>query len=588
MALQHVGRPIKRIEDPRLVTGSDRYVNDVRAGRRPHPRLRPEPPRPRVIKGIDTSAARAVPGVVAVLTGAELNADVGVIHTPLPAEMFGSMNRQGYGMLAEGRVRHVGEPVAVVAAETAAAAVDGAEAVRVDYEPLPAVVDSEAALEPGAPAPLSRDGIEPRREHEDRDRRGRRGLQEGRRWWSRPSSLNQRVIPFAMEPRACSAVWDERAQKLTMWGDTQIPHRMRDQVAERHEAQARADPPDDRPRRRRLRRQGARVPGGHHRPACWRAGSSGRCAGRRRAARTSRPPATGATCAAISSSPPTRTGASSPSTRRIIGNAGYCLYHVGPLLPVLCAQMITGCYDIQIGARRRCWCRSPTPWARCRIAAPAGPRPPTSSSAAMDLLAAELGLDPAEVRRRNFIPPRPVPLRHAVRQLVRQRRVHARPRPRARPRGLRASSAASSSRRARQGPPRGHRARVLRRDLRLRGRRDLRRGGGRRRQGHRADGRRLARPGPRDGLRPARGRRAPGARSSWSPCPRRHRAGPERRRHLRQPLHRQGRHARAGQRRRRSASKAQQIAAGAPRGGGRRTSSTPTASSPCAACRTAR
>ena len=67
------------------------------------------------------------------------------------------MNRQGYGMVAEGRVRHVGEPVAVVAAETPA---DSAEAVVVDYEPLPAVTDTEAALDPGARPALSRDRVE--------------------------------------------------------------------------------------------------------------------------------------------------------------------------------------------------------------------------------------------------------------------------------------------------------------------------------------------------------------------------------------------------------------------------------------------
>lgn len=151
MAFRHVGRPIKRVEDPKRITGSDRYVNDVRLAnaltlafvRSPHAHA--------LIKGIDTRAARALPGVVAVLTGADVNAEVGVIHTPVLPELFGVMNRQGYTMLAEGRVRHVGEPVAVVAADTPEAAADGAEAVRVDYEPLPAVMDPEAALAPGSP-----------------------------------------------------------------------------------------------------------------------------------------------------------------------------------------------------------------------------------------------------------------------------------------------------------------------------------------------------------------------------------------------------------------------------------------------------
>lgn len=232
MAFQHVGRPLKRVEDPRLITGADRYVNDVRLAnaltlafvRSPHAHA--------LIKRIDTRAARAMPGVVAALTGADVNAEVGVIHTPIPPEMFGTMNRQGYTLLAEGRVRHVGEPVAVIAAETPEAAADGAEAVQVDYEPLPAVIDPEAALEPGSPLLYpelgSNLGASMKHEQGDLDGAFKRAavVIEAR-------ILNQRVIPFAMEPRACSAVWDEPAQKPTIWGDTQIPHGMRDQIAAR-------------------------------------------------------------------------------------------------------------------------------------------------------------------------------------------------------------------------------------------------------------------------------------------------------------------------------------------------------------------
>src|ERR1700694_5471798 len=89
MPIQHVGRPIKRLEDPKLITGSDPYVNDVRRGveralwfdftRNPHAHA--------VIKRIDTTAAKKMPGVVTVLTGVDVNAEVGVIHTPLAPEM---------------------------------------------------------------------------------------------------------------------------------------------------------------------------------------------------------------------------------------------------------------------------------------------------------------------------------------------------------------------------------------------------------------------------------------------------------------------------------------------------------------------
>ena len=232
MPVQHVGRPLKRLEDPKLITGRDPYVNDVRLEgaltlafvRSPHAHA--------LIKSIDTRAARALPGVVAVLTGADVNPEIGVIHTPIPLEMFDFMSLQGHTVLAEGRLRYVGEPVAVVAAERAEAAADAAEAVEVDYEPLPAVWDSERALEPGAPLLYPETGTNVamrfKREQGDVDGAFTRAavVVEAR-------MISQRVIPFAMEPRACSAVWNDQTQKLTIWGDTQTPHRMRDQIAER-------------------------------------------------------------------------------------------------------------------------------------------------------------------------------------------------------------------------------------------------------------------------------------------------------------------------------------------------------------------
>src|SRR5437870_857245 len=234
MPIQHVGRPLKRLEDPKLITGSDPYVNDVRRGlegalwlaftRSPHAHA--------VIKRIDTTAARKMPGVVAVLTGADVNAEVGVIHTPLPPEMFQTMNRQGHTLLAEGRVRHVGEPVVVVAAESPQAATDAADAVVVDYEPLPVVVDAQEALKPGAPLLYPETGsnlavsLKIEKAGVDAGLAAADVILE-------LDMMNQRVLPLCMEPRACSAIWDDKAQKLTMWGDTQTPHRMRDHIAER-------------------------------------------------------------------------------------------------------------------------------------------------------------------------------------------------------------------------------------------------------------------------------------------------------------------------------------------------------------------
>ena len=230
MPARHVGRPLRRLEDPRLVTGADPYVNDVRLQGALTMTIVRSPHAHADIRAIDTAAARALPGVVAVLTGADLNGEVGVIHTHVPAQAFDTMNRQGRTLLADGRVRHVGEAVAVVLAETAGAAADAADAVAVHYAPLPAVLDPEVALAPGSPLLYPESGsnvaIRLARETGDVDGAFRRAavVVESR-------LLNQRLIPLAMEPRACSAAWDERTSTLTVWGDTQVPHRLRDSIA---------------------------------------------------------------------------------------------------------------------------------------------------------------------------------------------------------------------------------------------------------------------------------------------------------------------------------------------------------------------
>src|SRR6266540_2968218 len=376
MPIQHVGRPVKRLEDPNLVQGRDAYVNDVRLDGALFLAFTRSPHAHAGIGRIDTSAAKKISGVVAVLTGADINAEVGVIHTPIGPEMFASMNRQGYTMLAEGRVRHVGEPVAVVAAEAALA--KGAPLLYPDSGSNLAVTlkiekgDVEAVFKT---APVVIDA----------------------------TMVNQRVIPLAMEPRACSAVWDARAQKMTMWGDTQIPHGMRNQVAERLKLKP-----------EQIHLMTGRVGGGFgakvpvyqedtivpmlarrlNRPVRWAAtrrediqstghGRDMRCHLRLAADSTGRILALDA---------------------KITGNVGYCLYHVGCLLPVLCAQMITGCYDIQT-ARAEVVCAFTNTMGTVPYRGAGRPEAAYFIERGMDLLAARVDLDPSEVRRRNFIPP---------------------------------------------------------------------------------------------------------------------------------------------------------------------------------------
>src|ERR1700731_5048922 len=143
MSVQRVGERVRREEDRRLLTGRGRYVDDVAAPgaarghvvRSPHAHAR--------ITALDVAAAIAMPGVLAVLTGADLRRrGLGTLRPLVPRR-----RRDGtpafvcpQPLLAQDRVRYVGDPVAFVVAETVSQAKDAAELIEVDYEPLPAVV----------------------------------------------------------------------------------------------------------------------------------------------------------------------------------------------------------------------------------------------------------------------------------------------------------------------------------------------------------------------------------------------------------------------------------------------------------------
>jgi len=163
IAFRAVGQPLRRKEDARLLTGQGRFSDDAALPgqtfaalvRSPHPHA--------VIRAIDTRAARAMPGVLGVFTGADCQADglQALPHTPAPQTRYDlTLTGPGGGAIFIGphfllpvdKVRHVGEALALVVAETAAQALDAAEMVEVAYEPLPWVIESEAALAPGAPA----------------------------------------------------------------------------------------------------------------------------------------------------------------------------------------------------------------------------------------------------------------------------------------------------------------------------------------------------------------------------------------------------------------------------------------------------
>ncbi len=162
VVFRHVGKPLERKEDLRLLTGRGQFSDDFALPGQTHAAIVRSPFAHALIRGIDTSAARAMPGVLAVLTGADLMADKlqPIPHNPVPSTKYDmKLTAPGGGpvfigphyLLPIDRARHVGEAVAIVVAETKAQAEDAAEAVVVDWQELPFVVETHKAAEPGQP-----------------------------------------------------------------------------------------------------------------------------------------------------------------------------------------------------------------------------------------------------------------------------------------------------------------------------------------------------------------------------------------------------------------------------------------------------
>src|SRR5260370_11866208 len=143
-----IGSAVRRVEDPRLVTGAGTYIGDLWPTGMLHAEFVRSQYAHARLNSIDTSAAQALPGVVAVFTGADVNDKI----NPLPghSSIDGAKNPKRT-LLADGIVRFMGEAIAVVVAESADIARDAAERVIVDYADLPVVIDLDAAAEDGAP-----------------------------------------------------------------------------------------------------------------------------------------------------------------------------------------------------------------------------------------------------------------------------------------------------------------------------------------------------------------------------------------------------------------------------------------------------
>ena len=139
-----IGQPVPRFEDPRLLKGQGRFVHDVTLPGQAHAVLLRSPHAHAELRAIDLAAARRAPGVLGIFTEADLRADgIGIGGPTLSLKRADGkpLFAPVHPGLARARVRHVGEPVALVVAETIAAAKDAAERIEIDYEPLPALIE---------------------------------------------------------------------------------------------------------------------------------------------------------------------------------------------------------------------------------------------------------------------------------------------------------------------------------------------------------------------------------------------------------------------------------------------------------------
>ncbi len=392
-----VGAAVRRREDLSLITGAGRFLDDImppdtvylRIVRSPHAHAR--------IRAVRTTDAASSPGVVTIVTAADLPSPVPVVPA---GGMFPGVEIARHPLLADGVVRYVGQPVAAVVARAPYAARDAAERVVVEYEPLVPVVDVDAALAPGAPVlhgalgsnlvfALDVESGDPDRAFADADIVVEADLRQ------------PRLAPVTMECRGVVAAYDGARDRLEVWLSTQGPHGARDEIAE-----ALGMPPE------RIRVIAPDVGGGFgakggvypdevlavyladrlRRPVKWiedrsenlRAMTHGR--GQRARLRAAA----------------TREGVVRAVTGEITADLGaYCLSSTA-VIPFLTTRVALGAYRIpNVRLQVRGAATTLTPTGAYRGAG--RPEGAYYIERLIDLVAARTGIDPAEVRRRNFI-----------------------------------------------------------------------------------------------------------------------------------------------------------------------------------------
>ena len=399
-----VGRRMPRREDAELLTGRGRFIGDLHRPGMLHAAFLRSPFAHAAIASIDTEAALAVPGVHAVLTGADLPEDLG----PQPnTHLFGERETPYYALARE-RVRYAGEPVALVVAESPYIAEDARDEILVDWEPLPSVGDAELALEEGAPLVWGdRDWPDNvcatfEKEMGDVDR----AFAEADVVVTERYRI-QRQFACSLEGRGVLAEWDPNVDELTLWTSSQIVHITRDLLS------AVLGLPEH-----RIRVLVPRIGGGfgakfHFYNEETAVALAARATGRPVRWVEDRMESFVATVHARQQHVELSMAAREDGTITgvkgdLIGDMGAAMHTVGYGPLWLTSVMLTSVYEIPSArVRARAVVTNKTPLGSYR-----GWGQPQANfvvERTVDRLAKELGIDRADLRRRNFIPPERLP-----------------------------------------------------------------------------------------------------------------------------------------------------------------------------------
>src|SRR5277367_3769575 len=215
-----IGASVRRKEDRRFITGTGHYTDDISRPGQVYAYFVRSPHAHATIKSIDAKAAAMLPGVLAVLTGVELAADkIGnlICGWMIHSKDGTPMKMAAHPALANGKACHVGDPIAVVVAETLAQARDAAEQVKIDYAVLPAVADPAAAQRQGAPQIHD---IAPNNtiyQWQLGDAKAADAAFKAAKHVTRLDIVNNRLVPNAIEPRAAIGDYDSGTGTFTLW-----------------------------------------------------------------------------------------------------------------------------------------------------------------------------------------------------------------------------------------------------------------------------------------------------------------------------------------------------------------------------------